>query len=190
MDAEETKPFATVADWHAWLDENHDGCTGIWLKLAKKASGIPSVTYHEALDIALRYGWIDGQKKSVDDVWWTQRFTPRRKGSKWSKINRDKAIELIEAGLMMPSGLREVEAAKADGRWDAAYAGQRTSTVPDDFAAALAAKPRAQATFAAANSQNRFAILYRVQDAKKPETRARRIEKLVAMLDEGKVLYP
>jgi uncharacterized protein YdeI (YjbR/CyaY-like superfamily) len=189
-DTEDVVPFPTVADWQAWLDEHHDARTGVWLKLAKKASGIESVTYAQAVEVALCYGWIDGQKKSFDDTWWTQRFTPRRKGSKWSKINTGKVTELIDAGLMRPSGLREVEAAKADGRWDAAYAGPRTATVPDDLAAALAAKPRAKAAFEAANGANRYAILHRVQDAKKPETRARRIEKLVAMLDEGKVLYP
>jgi uncharacterized protein YdeI (YjbR/CyaY-like superfamily) len=189
-DTEDVVPFATVEDWRAWLDEHHDARTGVWLKLAKKASGIETVTYAQAVEVALCYGWIDGQSKSVDETWWTQRFTPRRKRSKWSKINTGRATELIDAGLMQPAGLREVEAAKADGRWDAAYAGPRTATVPDDLAAALAAKPRAKAAFEAANSTNRFAILHRVQDAKKPETRARRIEKLVAMLDEGKLLYP
>jgi uncharacterized protein YdeI (YjbR/CyaY-like superfamily) len=189
-ETEDVVPFATVEDWRAWLDQHHDAGTGVWLKLAKKASGIESVTYAQAVEVALCYGWIDGQSKSVDDTWWTQRFTPRRKRSKWSKINTDRATELIGAGLMRPAGLREVEAAKADGRWDAAYAGPRTATVPDDLAAALDAKPRAKAAFEAANGTNRYAILHRVQDAKKPETRARRIEKLVAMLDEGKLLYP
>ena len=187
---EDLVPFASVAQWRTWLAENHGTTTGIWLKLAKAGSGVESVSYAQALEVALCYGWIDGQKKSIDETWWTQRFCPRRKGSKWSKINRAKAAELIAAGSMQPAGLREVEAAKADGRWDAAYAGQRTATVPDDLAAALAAKPRAKATFEATTAANRYAILYRVQDAKKPETRARRIEKLVAMLDEGNVLYP
>jgi uncharacterized protein YdeI (YjbR/CyaY-like superfamily) len=146
--------------------------------------------YAQALDVALCYGWIDGQKGKFDDQHWLQRFTPRRPKSRWSKINRDKVAALTEQGRMQPAGLAEVERAKADGRWQAAYDGQRTSSVPDDLLAALAANPAAAEFFATLDRQNRFAILYRIQDVKKPETRARRVEKYVAMLAEGKKLYP
>jgi uncharacterized protein YdeI (YjbR/CyaY-like superfamily) len=190
MATEDEMPFESQEAWRAWLHDQHADSGGIWLKLAKKGSGIASVTRGEAVDAALCYGWIDGQARSIDDTYWLQRFTPRRRGSKWSKINCAKVGELTEAGLMQPAGQREVDAAKADGRWEAAYAGPATATVPDDLTAALAAKPRAKAAFDAANSRNRYAVLHRIQDAKKPETRARRIDKLVAMLDEGEYLYP
>ena len=158
--------------------------------MAKKATGIPTVTYAEALDVALCYGWIDGQRKRVDEQWFIQRFTPRRARSNWSKVNRDKVERLIADGKMQPAGLREIERAKEDGRWDAAYDSPSAATVPDDLQQALDANPAAAAFFATLNSQNRFAILYRVQDAKRPETRARRIETFVAMLAEGKSVYP
>ncbi len=158
--------------------------------MAKKASGIPSVTHAEALDVALCYGWIDGQRNSFDDRWFLQRFTPRRARSNWSKVNCAKVERLIEEGRMQAAGLAEVERARADGRWDAAYDAPSTATVPDDLQRALDDNPAAAACFATLNSQNRYAILYRIQDAKKPETRARRIEKFVAMLNEGTTLYP
>ena len=162
----------------------------MWLKIAKKGSGIETVSYPEALEVALCYGWIDGQKASFDDRYWLQRFTPRRSRSKWSKVNRQKATELIERGAMKPAGLREVERAKADGRWDAAYDAQSTATVPDDLRRELEKNDAAREFFQTLNSANRYAILYQIGDAKKPETRARRIEKFVAMLAERKKLYP
>ena len=182
--------FATHGAWEAWLDEHHAASEGLWLKIAKKGSGIETVSYPEALEVALCYGWIDGQKASFDDRYWLQRFTPRRSRSKWSKVNRQKATELIERGAMKPAGLREVERAKADGRWDAAYDAQSTVTVPDDLRRELEKNDAAREFFQTLNSANRYAILYQIGDAKKPETRARRIEKFVAMLAERKKLYP
>ena len=183
-------PFATRGAWEAWLDEHHAASEGLWLKIAKKGSGIETVSYPEALEVALCYGWIDGQKASFDDRYWLQRFTPRRSRSKWSRVNRQKATELIERGAMKPAGLREVERAKADGRWDAAYDAQSTATVPDDLRRQLEKNDAAREFFQTLNSANRYAILYQIGDAKKPETRARRIEKFVAMLAERKKLYP
>jgi uncharacterized protein YdeI (YjbR/CyaY-like superfamily) len=162
----------------------------VWLKIAKKGSAIETVSYAEALDVALCYGWIDGQKAPFDERHWLQRFTPRRPRSKWSKVNRQKATELIEKGEMRHAGLREVERAKADGRWEAAYDAQSTATVPDDMRRELEKNQRALEFFSKLDSRNRYAILYRIQDAKKSETRARRIEKYVAMLAEQKKLYP
>ena len=182
--------FESQAAWESWLEENHATSTGVWIKIAKKATGIPTVTHAEALDGALCYGWIDGQRNRFDDQWFLQRFTPRRPRSNWSKVNCGKVAELTEQGRMRPAGLREVERAKADGRWDAAYDAPSQATVPDDLRRALDADPGAAAFFATLNSSNRFAILHRIQDAKKPETRARRIEKFVAMLAAGEKLYP
>ncbi|HEY7432499.1 MAG TPA: YdeI/OmpD-associated family protein [Streptosporangiaceae bacterium] len=182
--------FESAQAWEDWLAEHHDGAAGLWLKIAKKGSGIPSVSYSEAVDVALCHGWIDGQKGSLDDQHWLQRFTPRKPGSKWSRINTQRAAALIEAGRMRPAGLREVERAKADGRWEAAYHSQATATVPADFAAALAEDERASAFFATLNSANRYAILYRIAEAKRPETRAKRIAGFVAMLREHKQLHP
>ncbi len=161
----------------------------MWLKIAKKETGIASVTYAEALDAALCYGWIDGQKGRFDDQYWLQRFTRRKLQSRWSQINRAKATALIEQGAMQPAGQREVDQAQADGRWDAAYAGQRTATVPDDLQQALDQHPAARDFFATLDSANRYAILYRVQDAKKPETRTRRIAEYIAMLSEGRKIH-
>ncbi len=183
-------PFASRDAWEAWLEEHHAVSDGLWLKIAKKGSGIETVSYAEALEVALCYGWIDGQKASFDQDYWLQRFTPRRPRSKWSKVNRQKATELIQAGRMKPAGLREVERAKADGRWEAAYDAQSTATVPDDLSRALEKNDRAREFFAKLDSRNRYAILYQIRDAKRPETRARRIEKYVAMLSEQKKLYP
>jgi uncharacterized protein YdeI (YjbR/CyaY-like superfamily) len=182
--------FASQGDWETWLTEQHTTSPGIWLKIAKKDAGVPGVSYPEALAMALCFGWIDGQKRGLDDTHWLQRFTPRKARSKWSRINTDKAQALIDAGRMRPAGLREVELARTDGRWDAAYEGQRTSAVPPDLAEALAANAAAQAFFATLNSANRYAVLYRIHDAKRPETRARRIAAYVAMLADGKTFHP
>ncbi|MFJ4753666.1 YdeI family protein [Streptomyces sp. NPDC088763] len=182
--------FESAEAFQAWLGKNHAVSPGIWLKLRKKSPGVVALDYAQALDVALCYGWIDGQKAGLDDQWWLQRFTPRTARSKWSKVNRDKVAALIEQGRMQPAGEAEIDRAKADGRWEAAYDSSRTATVPDDLAAALAAEPAAAEFFEALDRQNRYAILYRVQDAKKPETRARRIEKFVAMLAKGEKLHP
>ncbi|MER6547508.1 YdeI/OmpD-associated family protein [Streptomyces sp. NPDC001250] len=182
--------FAAQEAWEMWLEEHHADVRGVWLKIPKKDSGIDGVDYAGALESALCFGWIDGQKKKLDEQYWLQRFTPRRPRSKWSKVNRQKATELAEQGRMRPAGLREVEKAKADGRWEAAYANQRTATVPDDLRAALDASPTAADFFAALDSRNRYAILYRIQDAKKPQTRAARIEKFVGMLAAHQKIYP
>jgi uncharacterized protein YdeI (YjbR/CyaY-like superfamily) len=182
--------FASAEAFEAWLGENHAVSPGIWLKLRKKSPGVVALDYARALDVALCYGWIDGQKAAFDDQWWLQRFTPRTARSKWSKVNRDKAAALIEQGRMRPAGRAEVDRAMADGRWEAAYDGSKAATVPDDLAAALAADPAAAEFFATLDRQNRYAILYRVQDAKRPETRARRIETYVAMLARGEKLHP
>lgn len=177
-----TLSFKNAKAWDAWLEKNHVASRGVWLKLAKKSSRPASLTYPEALDVALTYGWIDGQKKGFDEVAWLQRFTPRGAKSVWSTINREKVAVLEAAGKMKPAGVAAVDAAKADGRWAAAYDGQRRVTVPDDLKAALDANPRALAFFATLKSNNRYAVLFRVHTAKKPETRARRIAELVAML--------
>jgi uncharacterized protein YdeI (YjbR/CyaY-like superfamily) len=182
-------PFATQDEWAAWLDEQHATAPGIWLKLAKKATGTASVTYDEALLVALCYGWIDGQKKGYDETAWLQKFTPRGPRSIWSKINREKAERLVAEGHMRPAGLREVERARQDGRWDAAYDSQRTAEMPEDFQTALEASPEAKDFFATLNSANRYAMLFRIQTAKKPETRAKRIREFVAMLERREKLY-
>jgi uncharacterized protein YdeI (YjbR/CyaY-like superfamily) len=181
--------FADREDWERWLEEHHTSSDGLWLKIAKQGSDIASISYAEALEAALCYGWIDSQKAKFDAEHWLQRFTPRRSGGKWSKANRDKAEELIARGLMKPAGLQEVERARADGRWDAAYAGQRSMTIPDDLRLALEKNERARGFFATLDSRNRYAILYRIQTARKPETRAQRIEKFIAMLSEHKKIY-
>jgi uncharacterized protein YdeI (YjbR/CyaY-like superfamily) len=184
------RPFASPEEWDAWLAANHDSSDGLWVKIAKKASGVASVAYPEVLEVALSYGWIDGQRKALDATWFLQKFTPRRARSRWSRINRDKATALIEAGRMKPAGLREVERARADGRWDAAYESPRNIGVPEDLQRELDADPAAAEFFAALDGQNRYAILYRLQDAKRAETRARRLREFVAMLKEGRKLYP
>jgi uncharacterized protein YdeI (YjbR/CyaY-like superfamily) len=181
--------FANPTEWEAWLAANQT-CAGVWLKLAKKGAATATVTYAEALDVALCYGWIDGQKGRFDDHYWVQRFTPRKPRSKWSKINCEKATKLIAQRRMQPAGLEQVSQAKADGRWDAAYESQSAAAVPDDLQRALEANPKAQRFFSTLDRANRYAILYRVHDAKKPETRARRIAEYVAMLAEGKKIHP
>lgn len=173
--------FATVPDCEAWFAEHHADHRGFWLKIGKTGAAAQKITYLEALDVALCHGWIDGQKRGYDEIYWLQRFTPRGPRSKWSQINRDKAEALIKAGRMRPAGQAQVDAAKADGRWAAAYAGQKSASVPDDLAAALAADPLAKAFFETLSGANRYAILYRVHDAKRPETRAARIAKFVEM---------
>jgi uncharacterized protein YdeI (YjbR/CyaY-like superfamily) len=188
-EAPEALAFPDAAAWQRWLEQNHDG-DGVWLRMAKKDSGIESVRYPEVLEVALCFGWIDGQRKALDERWFLQRFTPRRARSPWSKINRATAERLIATGRMRPAGLAEVERAKADGRWDAAYAGQRESAVPDDLQRELDARPQAAAFFAQLSSQNRYSILYRLQEAKRPETRARRLAQFVAMLEAGETLHP
>ncbi len=185
-----TLAFATPAEFEAWVSEHRGDPVGLWLRIAKKGSGIASVTYDEALKVALCYGWIDGQKGKGDDATWRQRFCPRRVRSVWSKRNIGFIAELTEAGLMQPEGIAEAERAKADGRWAKAYDGSATATVPDDLRLALDGVPAAAAAFAALNSTNRYAILYRVQDAKRDETRARRIAQFVEMLADGRTPYP
>jgi len=183
-------PFASKKKWADWLAKQHDKSAGVWLKIAKKDSEIPSVTYDEALDVALCYGWIDGQKKGLDDKYWLQKFTPRGPKSIWSKINTEKAERLIARGEMKPAGLKVIELAKQDGRWDAAYASQKNISVPEDFQAALDNNKKALAFFATLNSVNRYAILFRIQTAKKPETRAKRIQQFVEMLERNEKIYP
>lgn len=182
--------FPSAQAWRDWLAREHASSQGLWVKLAKKATGIASVTYAEAVEVALCYGWIDGQKDRAEEGYWLQRFTPRRPRSKWSQINCAKATALIESGAMQPAGLREVQQAKADGRWDAAYEPQSTATVPDDLRQALEADPEAAEFFATLNGANRYAILFRINDAKRAETRARRIAAFVEMLARREKLYP
>lgn len=176
-------------DWETWLGEHHATSNGVWLKIAKKGSRLNGPSYDAALDAALRFGWIDGQKRSLDDDFWLQRFTPRRPKSRWSRINVEKAKHLLKQGLMTPSGLAQIEAARADGRWDSAYESQGNTSVPDDFQRALDANPLARDFFESLDARNRYSILYRIQDAKKPETRARRIETYTEMLNEGRRIH-
>ena len=182
--------FPDAAAWSAWLKKHHASSMGVWLRLAKKGKTKRLVTYPDALEAALAWGWIDGQKRANDGGSWLQRFTPRTARSGWSKINREKAKALIDSGRMHAPGLAEVERAKADGRWEAAYDSARTSTVPEDLQKALEANRRAKSFFAKLNGANRYAVLYRVQTAKKAETRARRVEQLVAMLARGETIHP
>jgi uncharacterized protein YdeI (YjbR/CyaY-like superfamily) len=175
--------------WAAWLDEHHAGAPGVWLRLAKKNAALRSLPYAEALDVALCYGWIDSQKKSHDESSWLQKFTPRGPKSLWSKINCEKVRALSDAGRMRPAGLRAVEQAQADGRWDAAYDSQRTASVPADLAAALEGNAAAKAFFSALDGANRYAVLFRVQTATTPAARAKRIAALVAMLARGEKIH-
>ena len=181
--------FKSAKAFEAWLKKHHATSDGLWLQIAKKGADQPSVTYPEAVEIALCWGWIDGQKKALDDQHFLQRFTPRRARSIWSKINVAKVAVLVEAGRMQAAGQAQVDAAKADGRWDKAYDGARAATVPDDLRLALHANPAAQAFFATVNATNRYAVLWRVQTAVKPETRARRIAQLVEMLARGETFH-
>lgn len=182
--------FVSQGAWNEWLDTNHGQSQGMWLKIAKKDSKVATVSYGEALEEALCYGWIDGQKKSFDQHFWLQKFTPRRPKSIWSKVNIDKVTQLITSGRMKPPGLMEVNAAKEDGRWDAGYESQRNFTIPADFEAELDKNPLAKAFFETLNKQNRYAIYFRIQNAKKSETRLARIGKFIAMLSNSEKLYP
>ena len=182
--------FKNAKAWETFLAKNSGTSNGIWLQLAKKASGTTSVTYSEALDIALCHGWIDGQKKAFDESFWLQKFTPRGARSIWSRINREKALELIQSGRMKPAGLLAIETAKANGRWAAAYDSQKSATVPVDFQAELDAHPDANTFFSTLDSGNRYAILFRIQTAKKPETRSRRIQEFIAMLERKEKIHP
>ena len=183
------RAFPDVAAWEAWLADQPRSSPGVWLKLAKTSAGVASVPRAEAIDGALCHGWIDGQLNPYDDDWWLIRFTPRKARGKWSEKNRVRAIELMAEGRVAPSGQAEIEAAKADGRWEAAYAPAATIGVPDDLAAALDAEPKARAFFDTLTGANRYAILYRVHEAKKAETRAARIAKFVAMCARGETLH-
>jgi uncharacterized protein YdeI (YjbR/CyaY-like superfamily) len=184
------RAFPSREAWAAWLEEHSADSQGVWLAVPKKGGGEAGVTYADALEVALCYGWVDSQKGKLNERFWLQRFTPRRPGSIWSRVNRDKALVLIARGEMQPAGLREVERARADGRWDAAYEPSSTMEVPDDLREALAGNPAAEEFFATLDRTNRYAILHRIHTAKKPETRARRIVSFVAMLADGKKLYP
>jgi uncharacterized protein YdeI (YjbR/CyaY-like superfamily) len=176
--------------WLSWLRENHATSSGVWLRIARKSAKVRSVSYLQAVDAALCFGWIDGQKKGDDENYWLQRFTPRSEKSIWSKINRQKAIRLIELGHMNAAGIREVERAKRDGRWDGAYDSPSGATIPADFQAALSKTPRAKAFFATLDSRNRYAVLFRIQTAKKAETRAKRVKQFTEMLAQHKKIYP
>ena len=182
--------FETADAWAAWLAECHGTSPGVWLRLAKKSSGASSVTYADAIDVALCYGWIDAQKKKESETYWLQRFVPRKGASIWSKINREKALQLIANGDMKPAGLKEVERAKSDGRWNDAYDSARNATVPNDLQAALDANPKAKAFFATLSGQNRYAVLFRIHTAKKTETRVKRIQAFVEMLEKHETLHP
>ena len=182
----ETRAFPSAADFDAWLDAEHDRAPGLFLRIAKKSSGIPSLTAAEAVEVALCHGWIDGRGNRVDDDWFTVRYTPRRARSVWSQKNVQTVARLIAEGRMRPAGLAAVQAAQADGRWDRAYAGSATIAVPDDLAEALAAEPAAEAFFAGLDATNRYAVLWRVHTASTPATRAKRIAGCVQMLAEGR----
>jgi uncharacterized protein YdeI (YjbR/CyaY-like superfamily) len=182
--------FSTQAEWAAWLEMNHRQAKGLWLRLAKKESKLPSITYAQALDIALCYGWIDGQKRGESEKAWLQRFIPRTAKSIWSKINRDKADNLIACGRMKAAGLEAIEAAKTNGRWDSAYDSPKAASVPEDLQMALDASPAAKAFFASLDRANRYAILFRVQTVKKAETRFRKIRQFVEMLERGEKIHP
>jgi uncharacterized protein YdeI (YjbR/CyaY-like superfamily) len=178
-------PFPSAKEWAAWLKKEHVSSKGLWIKLAKKDTGIPSITYDEALETALCYGWIDGQKKGLDEKYWLQKFTPRGPKSIWSKINTEKAERLISNGQMKPAGLRVVEAAKADGRWAQAYESQKSIAIPEDFQAALSKNKKAKMFFDTLKSADRYSFLFRIQTAKKAETRAKRIQQFIAMLERN-----
>jgi len=186
----EKRPFATAAALRSWLEAHHATSPGLWLMIAKKGSGVESVTYDEAVDEALCFGWIDGQKAKHDDTYFLQRFTPRTRRSPWSKKNTERVARLVKANKMHPAGLREVTAAKADGRWESAYAGQATAGVPDDLQAALDASPAAAALLGELDGTNRYAILYRIGAVKRPETRAKKIAGFIAALERGETPYP
>ena len=191
MDAQDDSMLFTCQGAFAqWLEAHHASLDGIWLRHAKKGAPTPSVTYQEALEVALCFGWIDGQKRSLDAHHYLQRWTPRRARSLWSKVNCAKVFGYIEDGKMQPSGLAEIERAKKDGRWDAAYDPASSATVPPDLQAAFDAHPGAEAFFATLNSQNRYAVLFRVQTATTPQARARKVQQFAAMLARGETVHP
>jgi uncharacterized protein YdeI (YjbR/CyaY-like superfamily) len=181
--------FATQSSWRDWLDRHHATSQGVWVQFAKQFSGVTSVSHAEALETALCYGWIDGQTKKLDEFYWLQRFMPRKPNSIWSRINRQKALDLIERRLMQPAGHTAIERARANGRWEAAYEAQSKATIPPDLQAALGDSQKAAAFFTTLSSQNRYAILFRLQTAKRPETRASRLAKFVSMLERGETLH-
>jgi uncharacterized protein YdeI (YjbR/CyaY-like superfamily) len=192
-DPKKIKSFRTEAAFERWLAANHDRETELWLKIHKKGAGLPTVTYAQALDVALCWGWIDGIRKSFDERSFLQRFSPRKARSVWSQVNRDNVERLKAAGRMTPHGERHVEAARTDGRWDAAYAPIRSATaatVPDDLRAAIEANPRARKTFQSLGRQNLFALAFRTNNMKTPAGRARKIAQLVAMLARGETIVP
>lgn len=182
--------FLEQNEWENWLTQNGGTSTGIWLRLAKKGAGQPTLTYEQALESALCHGWIDGQKQTESEEYWLQRFTRRSAKSIWSRLNTERAEALIAAGRMLPSGMLEIEKAKEDGRWEAAYTSPSNSVVPDDLQAALDANPKACAFFETLNGRNRYAILFRIQNAKKPATRVRKIEEFIGMLNRGETIHP
>ena len=185
-----TLTFADQQAWEVWLEANGGTASGVWLRIAKRSAGEATVSYAQAIESALCHGWIDGQKQAESEHYWLQRFTPRTARSIWSRINKEKAEALIAAGRMRPAGLRAVEQARRDGRWEAAYASPSKATVPDDLQQALDANPKARKFFATLNSQNRFAILFRIQNVKKAETRARKIAQFIKMLNKGEKIHP
>jgi len=185
-----TLTVATQDEWEAWLERNGSASPGVWLRLAKKGAEASTVSYAKALESALCFGWIDGQKRSESEHYWLQRFTPRTARSIWSKINRAKAEVLMASGRMRPAGLMQIERAKRDGRWDAAYSPASKAVVPNDLQAALDANPKAKAFFATLDSRNRYAVLFRIQNSKKPEPRAKKIARFVEMLGKGEKLHP
>ena len=181
--------FASEHDWAAWLERNHDRSPGLWLQLAKKRANAPSVSYPEALDVALCYGWIDGQKRAQSEAFWLQKFGPRTRKSIWSTNNREKALALVVAGKMRPPGMAQIQRAQADGRWEHAYDSARTATVPEDLERALKRNAKARRFFEALDRANRYAILFRLQTARKAETRARRLADFLKMLKRGRKIH-
>lgn len=186
----QTFEFKTQDDWRKWLHGNHATAQLAWLKFAKKGSDVSTLSYDEAIEVALCYGWIDSLKRGFDERYWLQKFTPRRARSMWSQVNCEKVEALIKNGMMQPAGLEEVNRAKTDGRWDRAYASQSKMVVPDDFATALRANPEANAFFETLSSANRYAVLFRIHNAVSPESRAAKIEKIIVMLSEHQVFHP
>lgn len=182
--------FADQPSWEAWLEQNHATSSGVRLRLAKKQADIVTLSYQEALESSLCYGWIDSRKEAYDESTWLQRFTPRGAKSVWSKVNKDKAEALIASGRMRPHGFRAIEAAKLAGQWDKAYEPQSRAAVPDDLQSELDRNPKAKAFFETLDSRNRYAVLFRIHNAKKTETRAKRIQQFVAMLERGEKIYP
>ncbi len=184
------RSFSSADEWRAWLAENHQSAAGVWVSIAKKGTGIESVRYPEVLEHAICFGWIDARREALDEQRFLQRFTPRRARSPWSRINREKAERLIAEGLMAAAGEEQVRRAREDGRWERAYASQRSASVPEDLRRGLAASERAATAFAELSAQNRYAILYRLEQARRPDTRAKRLVKFLAMLEAGETIHP